>query len=116
MGFNDAEYEPRPAAACAAGTCPGSDRSADAGKQDRDQVREDFIKHRLTFSGHPNATLVRTLEVLEEEKLTQKNAHPHRSVKTKVGRVLKWEQCCVGESFGELLRARCGFPLSGACW
>ncbi|KAL3222014.1 hypothetical protein MRX96_029006 [Rhipicephalus microplus] len=49
--FSDAEYELRPAVACAAGTFPGSDRSGDAKKQDSDRVRENFSKHRGPFGG-----------------------------------------------------------------
>ncbi|KAL3214803.1 hypothetical protein MRX96_034651 [Rhipicephalus microplus] len=98
--FTDAEYEPRPAAACAAGSCPVSDRSADAGKRDRDRVcdqvrdrvrdraRENFSKHVVPFGGQPNVTSVQQLEVLEEEKLTRKNSHPRRRVKRKEGRLL----------------------------
>ncbi|KAL3172593.1 hypothetical protein MRX96_043121 [Rhipicephalus microplus] len=44
--FSDAEHELRPAAACAAGTCPSSDHSADGGKQDSDRVCKNFSKHR----------------------------------------------------------------------
>ncbi|KAL3173904.1 hypothetical protein MRX96_001124 [Rhipicephalus microplus] len=87
--LSDAEYEQRPAAACAAGTCPDSDRSADAGKEDRDRVRENFSKHTVLFGGQPDATSVQQLDVPEEERLTRKNSHPHRSVKGKVERLLE---------------------------
>ncbi|KAL3207165.1 hypothetical protein MRX96_010479 [Rhipicephalus microplus] len=89
--FSDAEYEPRPAAACAAGTFPVADQSADAEKRDHYQVREIFRENGVPFGGQPNATLVRPLEVLEEEKLTRKNSHPHRTVK-------KWEDFSSGNS------------------
>ncbi|KAH7934552.1 hypothetical protein HPB51_029082 [Rhipicephalus microplus] len=111
--WNLAEYEPWPAAACTAGTCPGSDHSDDAGKQDSDRVLENFSKHRVPFGGQRIATSVRQLDVLEEEKLTRKNFHPHRGVKRKMGRLLEWKQCCVYhvESYlGRVAGSSCRVP------
>ncbi|KAL3196610.1 hypothetical protein MRX96_045159 [Rhipicephalus microplus] len=45
MEFSDAGYEPRPAAACASGTFPVSNQSADAEKRDHGRVREIFSEN-----------------------------------------------------------------------